>query len=102
MIDDKDNSFEEKVEDVSVAIVGKTNTGKSTIFNLINKKKIALTGSLPHLTRDSIEAYSNLRDLNIKIFDTAGFSNNNSEKVNKLSIEQTFIPLPQVPGFLAA
>ena len=89
MIDDKDNSFEEKVEDVSVAIVGKTNTGKSTIFNLINKKKIALTGSLPHLTRDSIEAYSNLRDLNIKIFDTAGFSNNNSEKVNKLSIEQT-------------
>ena len=89
MIDDKDNSFDEKVEDVSIAIVGKTNTGKSTIFNLINKKNIALTGSLPHLTRDSIEAYSNLSDLNIKIFDTAGFSNNNSEKVNKLSIEQT-------------
>ena len=38
MIDDKDNSFDEKVEDVSIAIVGKTNTGKSTIFNLINKK----------------------------------------------------------------
>ncbi len=89
MINSKENYYEQQKEDISIAIVGKTNTGKSTIFNLINKKRIALTGSLPNLTRDSIESFSNLRDLKIKIFDTAGFSNNNYEKVNKLSIEQT-------------
>ena len=59
------------------------------VGDVVKKKRIALTGSLPNLTRDSIESFSNLRDLKIKIFDTAGFSNNNYEKVNKLSIEQT-------------
>ena len=77
------NSFEEgpnNSDDLTVAIVGKTNTGKSTIFNLINKKKLALTGSQANLTRDSVESTTRINNINFKIFDTAGFSKNNREK----------------------
>ncbi len=88
MIDEYKN-FNEQKEDLSVAIVGKTNTGKSTIFNLINKERVALTGPKPNLTRDSIESYVDFKSVKFKIFDTAGFSNNNHEKINRLSVDQT-------------
>ncbi len=86
------NSSEEgpnNSDDLTVAIVGKTNTGKSTIFNLINKKKLALTGSQANLTRDSVESTTRINNIDFKIFDTAGFSKNNREKIHKLSINQT-------------
>ena len=86
---DFQNAEGNELSDFSVAIVGKTNTGKSTIFNLIKKKKIALTGSQPNLTRDSIETDISFKDLNFKMFDTAGFSKNNREKIIKLSTNQT-------------
>ncbi len=84
-----DDIDDEKNEDLSIAIVGKTNTGKSTIFNLINRKKISITGSEPNLTRDSVESIAKIEKLNCKIFDTAGFSNKNKDKINKLSTDQT-------------
>ncbi len=89
----KDLDFSDKdqnnFDDLSIAIVGKTNTGKSTIFNLINKKKLALTGSQPNLTRDSVETSARIHNLNFKMFDTAGFSKKSREKVQKLSTNQT-------------
>ncbi|MEE2695159.1 MAG: ribosome biogenesis GTPase Der [Pseudomonadota bacterium] len=74
---------------LSVAIIGKTNTGKSTIFNLLNQRRVSLTGPEPNLTRDSVESNICLENLNFKIFDTAGFSKNSKDKVNKLSMDQT-------------
>ncbi len=85
-------TMEENVEqfnDFSIAIVGKTNSGKSTMFNLIKKKKIAITGSQPNLTRDSIETNVSLKNSNFKMFDTAGFSKSNKEHVHELAINQT-------------
>ena len=75
----------------SVAIVGKTNTGKSTIFNLLNKKLTSQTSELPFMTRDTVESNVNLKNLTFKAFDTAGFSKGSKshEKVNKISIQQT-------------
>ena len=52
--------------DFSIAIIGKTNSGKSTMFNLIKKKKIAITGSQPNLTRDSVETNVSLKILILK------------------------------------
>ena len=54
---------DEKNEDLSIAIIGKTNSGKSTIFNLINRKKISITGSEPNLTRDSVESIVKMEKL---------------------------------------
>ena len=85
IIDEK----EKQLNDFSIAIIGKTNSGKSTIFNLIKKKKIAITGSQPNLTRDSVETNVRLKNSNFKMFDTAGFSKNNKEHVHELAINQT-------------
>ena len=81
----------EKNEEFSVAIVGKTNTGKSTIFNLLNKKLTSQTGDVPFITRDSVESNITIKNLKFKAFDTAGFSKGQEGKnrVNKISIEQT-------------
>jgi len=76
-------------KNLSVAIVGKTNTGKSTIFNLLNRRRISLTGPEPNLTRDSVESEICLKKLNFKVFDTAGFSKSKKDKVNMLSMNQT-------------
>lgn len=75
----------------SIAIVGKTNTGKSTIFNLLNKKITSQTSEIPNMTRDSVESYINFNNLTFKAFDTAGFSRGNERyvKVNRISMEQT-------------
>ena len=80
---------EEQFNDFSIAIIGKTNSGKSTLFNLIKRKKIAITGSQPNLTRDSIETNVSLKNSNFKMFDTAGFSKSNKEHIHELAINQT-------------
>ena len=84
-IDEKKKQF----NDFSIAIIGKTNSGKSTMFNLIKEKKIAITGPQPNLTRDSVETNVSLKNSNFKMFDTAGFSKNNKEHVHELAINQT-------------
>lgn len=72
---------------VKIAIIGKPNVGKSTLFNYFCRKKIALVADQPGLTRDSKSNYASLFDLNFEIIDTAGFENKN-EKLSKLINKQ--------------
>ena len=90
-VKDSETTEEKEMQfnDFSVAIIGKTNSGKSTIFNLIKKKKIAITGSQPNLTRDSIETDVSFKNFNFKMFDTAGFSKSSKDPVHELAINQT-------------
>ena len=75
----------------SLAIVGKTNCGKSTLMNSLKGKEIAITGNIPNLTRDSVETFLSKNNKIYKIIDTAGFSKNlNGERnINKVFIDQT-------------
>ena len=54
------------------------------IVDLINKSDLSITGPTPNLTRDSVEGEVVYEKLKFKIFDTAGFSKRNSDKVNEL------------------
>ena len=94
------DKFNTEDESISVAIVGKINTGKSTIFNLLNKKSISQTSEIPFMTRDSVESNIDIKNIKFRAFDTAGFSKGIESrlKVNKISIEQTLkkIRLSQV------
>lgn len=57
----------------TVAIIGRPNVGKSTLFNRLVGKKIALVDDQPGVTRDRREGDGRLFDLEFRIIDTAGY-----------------------------
>ncbi|MFC3227591.1 ribosome biogenesis GTPase Der [Marinibaculum pumilum] len=54
------------------AIVGRPNVGKSTLFNRLAGRRIAIVADTPGVTRDRQEATASLGDLSFRVFDTAG------------------------------
>jgi GTP-binding protein len=56
----------------TVAILGRPNVGKSTLFNRLVGRKIALVDDQPGVTRDRREGEARLFDLTFRLFDTAG------------------------------
>jgi len=56
----------------TLAIVGRPNVGKSTLFNRLVGKKLALVDDRPGVTRDRREGDAHLGDLSFRIVDTAG------------------------------
>ncbi len=78
-------------ERLSIAIVGKTNSGKSTLMNSISGQDVSVTGNKPYLTRDAVEITVEKKKLNFKIIDTAGFSKDlsGSKNLNKDFMDQT-------------
>ncbi len=57
---------------LTIAIVGRANVGKSTLFNKLAGKKLALVHDTPGVTRDRREIDAALGDLVLKLIDTAG------------------------------
>ena len=62
-----------------LAIVGRPNVGKSTLFNRLVGRKIALVDDQPGVTRDLREGEAKLRNLKFKVMDTAGLEDASQE-----------------------
>ena len=56
----------------TIAIIGRPNVGKSTLFNRLVGQKLALVDNTPGVTRDRREGQGKLGDLEFTIIDTAG------------------------------
>ena len=62
-----------------VAIIGRPNVGKSTLFNRLVGKRLALVDDRPGVTRDRREGEANLLGLEFRIVDTAGFEDEDAQ-----------------------
>lgn len=79
---------------VPVAIVGATNTGKSTLLNALLGEERAIVSDIAGTTRDTIEETLNLGGVMFRFIDTAGIRETD-EVVEKIGIERTFKKLDE-------
>lgn len=74
---------------IPVAIVGETNTGKSTLLNAILGEERAIVSDIEGTTRDTIEETFNIEGVMYRFIDTAGIRET-SETIEKIGIERTY------------
>lgn len=74
---------------LKTAIVGRPNVGKSTLFNRLAGRKIAIVHDKPGVTRDRREAAAKLQDIDLQIIDTAGFEYAKDDSLEKRMWQQT-------------
>ncbi|RIX32124.1 ribosome biogenesis GTPase Der [Sphingomonas edaphi] len=65
----------------TVAIVGRPNVGKSTLFNRLVGKRVALVDDRPGVTRDRREGEGHLLGLEFRVMDTAGFEDQDPQSL---------------------
>ncbi len=73
----------------TVAIVGRPNVGKSTLFNRLLGKKQALVDPTPGVTRDRIEGEARIGDLTFTAIDTAGLAEGKATELEGRLLKQT-------------
>lgn len=72
-----------------IAVIGRPNVGKSTLFNRIAGKKLAIVNDQPGVTRDVRETKSRMRGHDMTLMDTAGFENASGDKLEARMRSQT-------------
>ena len=74
---------------VTVAIVGRPNVGKSTLFNRLVGRKLAIVDDTPGVTRDRREGVGRIGDLTFTLVDTAGYEDANDDSLEARMRRQT-------------
>lgn len=73
----------------SVAIIGRPNVGKSTLFNRLVGKKLAIVHDKPGVTRDRKMAPAKLKNLELMVIDTAGYEYSTTDNMESRMWKQT-------------
>ncbi|MBP7705512.1 MAG: ribosome biogenesis GTPase Der [Caulobacter sp.] len=80
---------------LKLAIVGRPNVGKSTLFNRLAGKKLAIVDDQPGVTRDRRFAKGSLGDLELTLIDTAGFEDVTDESLEARMRAQTELAIDE-------
>jgi tRNA modification GTPase len=91
------NSFETGnaiKQGVPVAIIGKTNVGKSTLLNRLLHEDLAIVSDIHGTTRDSIEDTTQINGITFRFIDTAGIRAT-TDKIETIGIERTWQKLEE-------
>jgi len=84
----------------TIAIIGRPNVGKSTLFNRLAKKRLAIVDDTPGVTRDWREAEGFLIDQKVRIIDTAGLEESFDDSIEGRMRQQTEEGLAQADAVL--
>ena len=74
---------------LKVAVIGRPNVGKSTLFNRLVGRKLAIVHDKPGVTRDRKEAAARFKNLDLCLIDTAGFEDAKENSIEQRMLVQT-------------
>jgi tRNA modification GTPase len=90
----------------TLAIVGRPNVGKSSLFNRLLEQDRAIVTDIPGTTRDLVSEHASLEGIPVKFVDTAGIREGHSgvalDVVEKLGIERSFAAMADADVTLVA
>lgn len=78
-----------------VAIVGRPNVGKSTLFNRLVGKRLAIVDDTPGVTRDRREGEGRIADMRFRLLDTAGFEDASDDSLEARMRRQTELAIEE-------
>ncbi len=84
----------------TLAIVGRPNVGKSTLFNRLVGRRLALVDDRPGVTRDRREGQARLGDLSFTVVDTAGFDEAAPGSLTGRMVAQTELAIESADAIL--
>ncbi|MBI3444707.1 MAG: ribosome biogenesis GTPase Der [Magnetospirillum sp.] len=73
----------------TVAIIGRPNVGKSTLFNRLAGKRLAIVHDMPGVTRDRRQGRASLLGMEFEVVDTAGFEDSGGDSIEARMRHQT-------------
>src|SRR5665213_2537210 len=80
---------------LKLAIVGRPNVGKSTLFNRLAGRKLAIVDDRPGVTRDRRYGTGSIGDLDLELIDTAGFEDVTDESLEARMRVQTELAIDE-------
>jgi tRNA modification GTPase len=74
---------------VSVAIIGRPNSGKSTLLNALLNEERAIVSEIAGTTRDTIEEVLNIKGILFRLIDTAGIREHSTDTIENIGMERS-------------
>jgi len=87
-------------EGFKIAIVGPPNAGKSTLMNLLAKRRVSIVSEVPGTTRDLVSTNLNLFGHHVILTDTAGIRSKTTDSIEHQGIEMAKEELEKSHGIL--